>query len=63
MEAKKFKSEYKYSIFLPENWEEYETDEINTNAFFDTTKWTGNLRITPFDYVITDSKEFLEKKS
>lgn len=55
----KFNSEYNYSINIPENWSEYETDEKNTNAFFDTTKWTGNLRITPMNYEIKNSKEFL----
>ncbi|TPG41712.1 DUF3805 domain-containing protein [Flavobacterium pectinovorum] len=39
-----FVSELGYTIVLPENWDEYE-DEKNTNAFFDITEWTGNLRI------------------
>ena len=30
---------------LPENWAEYEDDE-NLNAFFDTSNWTGNLRVS-----------------
>ena len=58
----KFSSEYNYSLYLPENWSEYETDEKNTNAFFDTTKWTGNLRITPLKYEIDDAENFLNKK-
>lgn len=41
----KFTSSFGYTINLPENWAEYE-DEENTNAFFDTTNWTGNLRIS-----------------
>ena len=49
-------SEFGYTIFLPENWDEYE-DEKNTNAFFDTTEWTGNLRITP---IKTDPKKIAE---
>lgn len=51
-----FVSEFGYTIFLPENWDEYE-DEKNTNAFFDTTEWTGNLRITP---IKTDPKKIAE---
>jgi len=56
-----FNSEYNYSIKLPENWSEYEADEKNTNAFFDTTKWTGNLRITPINYEIKNPTEYLRK--
>ena len=56
-----FKSEYNYSIKLPENWSEYETDEKNTNAFFDTTKWTGNLRISPMNFDIKNQDEYLNK--
>lgn len=51
-----FVSELGYTIVLPENWDEYE-DEKNTNAFFDTTEWTGNLRITP---IKTDPKKIAE---
>jgi hypothetical protein len=61
MEKNQFISEYNYSIILPENWSEYESDEKNTNAFFDTTNWTGNLRITPLNYYIKNPKEYLEK--
>ena len=61
VKMQKFNSEYKYSINIPENWSEYETDEKNTNAFFDTTKWTGNLRITPMNYEIKNSKEILSE--
>jgi len=35
-----------FTIKLPENWSEYE-DEEGTAAFFNTVKWSGNLRITP----------------
>ena len=56
-----FNSEYNYSIKLPENWSEYETDENNTNAFFDTIKWTGNLRITLMNYNIENPDNFLNK--
>jgi len=62
LKMKKFNSEYNYSVNIPENWSEYETDEKNTNAFFDTTKWTGNLRITPMNYEVKNSKEFLSEK-
>ena len=34
-----------YSWTLPSNWEQYE--EEGSYAFFNTTSWTGNLRITP----------------
>ena len=51
-----FVSEFGYTIILPENWAEYE-DEKNTNAFFDTKEWTGNLRITP---IKTDPKKIAE---
>ena len=57
----KFNSEFNYSINIPENWSEYETDEKNTNAFFNTTQWTGNLRITPMNYEIKNSKDFLKE--
>jgi Domain of unknown function (DUF3805) len=58
---KKFTSEYNFSINIPKNWSEYETEEKNTNAFFDTTQWTGNLRITPMNYEIKNEKEFLRE--
>ena len=58
---KKFKSEYNFSINIPENWNEYETDEKNTNAFFDQTKWTGNLRITPLNFEIKNLKKTLDE--
>lgn len=61
IKMKKFNSEYNYSINIPKNWSEYETDEKNTNAFFDTTQWTGNLRITPMNYEIKNAKEFLRE--
>ncbi len=62
IKMKKFNSEYNYSVNIPENWSEYETDEKNTNAFFDTTKWTGNLRITPMNYEVKNSKELLSEE-
>ncbi|MBZ4037653.1 DUF3805 domain-containing protein [Flavobacterium sp. 17A] len=43
-----FTSNFEYSIILPKNWAEYK-DENNTNAFFDTEEWSGNLRITPIE--------------
>jgi hypothetical protein len=36
-----------FSTTLPENWAEYD-DEEGTYAFFNTDKWSGNFRITPF---------------
>lgn len=35
-----------FSTLLPDNWSEYDDDE-GTYAFFNTDKWSGNLRITP----------------
>ncbi len=34
-----------FSLKLPENWAEYD-DEDNVFAFFNTEKWSGNLRIS-----------------
>lgn len=61
LKMKKFNSEFNYSLNIPSNWSEYETDEKNTNAFFDTVQWTGNLRITPMNYEIKNAKEFLRE--
>ena len=36
-----------FSLQLPENWLQYD-DEENVVAFFNTKKWSGNLRITHF---------------
>jgi hypothetical protein len=36
-----------FSLTLPENWSEYDDDDDNF-AFFNTEKWSGNLRITHF---------------
>ncbi|MES2278478.1 MAG: DUF3805 domain-containing protein [Bacteroidota bacterium] len=36
-----------FSFTLPENWSEYDADE-GTYAFFNTQKWSGNLRISSF---------------
>ena len=56
-----FFSEHGFSIHLPLNWSEYEDDE-NTNAFFDTKEWTGNLRISVLKYYIDNPEQFLEKR-
>lgn len=61
LKMKKINSEFNYSVNIPSNWSEYETDEKNTNAFFDTIHWTGNLRITPMSYEIKNAKEFLNE--
>lgn len=37
-----------FSLSLPVNWSEYDDEEENTYAFFNTSFWTGNLRITPY---------------
>jgi len=36
-----------FGLKLPENWAEYD-DEDDNFAFFNTEKWSGNLRITHF---------------
>ncbi|WP_333852205.1 DUF3805 domain-containing protein [Epilithonimonas sp.] len=56
---KVFNSEYDYSINLPKSWAEYETDEKNTNAFFDRTKWSGNLRISPINIKINNLRDVM----
>lgn len=37
-----------FSLTLPREWDEYDDGEDGTFAFFNSKKWTGNLRITPF---------------
>ena len=37
----------KYTWKIPSHWAEYDDGEDGTFAFFNTSKWTGNLRITP----------------
>ena len=37
----------KYTWKIPSYWAEYDDGEEGTFAFFNTLKWTGNLRITP----------------
>ncbi|MBF6640221.1 DUF3805 domain-containing protein [Flavobacterium sp. J49] len=56
-----FNSNFGYSILLPENWSEYE-DEENTNAFFDSKEWTGNLRITPIKIDANKNAELLKSE-
>jgi hypothetical protein len=56
-----FTSNFGYSILLPKNWAEYD-DEENTNAFFDTKKWTGNLRITPIQIDPSKSSALLKSE-
>ncbi|KAF2328194.1 DUF3805 domain-containing protein [Flavobacterium daemonense] len=60
-ETDAFVSNFGYSILLPENWPEYE-DEDNTNAFFDTKEWTGNLRITPVKIDPNKNSELLKSE-
>lgn len=54
-----FTSEFGYSIMLPENWDKYEDDE-NVDAFFDTSKWTGNFRIAVLNVNEAIDEEFIE---
>ena len=44
----------RFKVKLPENWAEYD-DAENTYAFFNTEKWSGNLRITHFRWQNTDA--------
>jgi hypothetical protein len=56
-----FKSKFGYTIQLPNNWSEYE-DETNTDAFFNTSKWSGNLRLTPVTIDPKKSTQYLKNK-
>ena len=63
MSGQNFNSEFGYSIILPGNWSEYELeDEKNTNGFFDTSGWTGNLRVTPLNIEIDNPTEFIKSE-
>lgn len=42
---------------IPADWAQYD-DEEGTFAFFDTTHWTGNLRVTP---IIADNSDSLKR--
>jgi len=63
MSGQTFNSEFGYSIILPDNWNEYELeDEKNTNGFFDTSGWTGNLRVTKLNIKIDNPTEFIKSE-
>jgi len=63
MSGQTFNSEFGYSIILPDNWSEYELeDEKNTNGFFDSSGWTGNLRVTPLNIQIENPTEFIKRE-
>ncbi|MPM77195.1 hypothetical protein SDC9_124195 [bioreactor metagenome] len=64
MNTNKFISPYNYSIELPKVWSEYQLDESekNTNGFFNTSEWTGNLRITPLSFDKDRLSAFFEDK-
>lgn len=63
MSKLRFNSEYDYSIILPDFWNEYELeDENNTNGFFNTIEWTGNLRITPLNIQVDKPFEFIKSE-
>ena len=54
-----------FSLKLPANWAEYD-DAENVFAFFNTEKWSGNLRITHFRWEGVDAdtdKAFLYNQS
>ncbi|MGY3214700.1 DUF3805 domain-containing protein [Mucilaginibacter sp. HD30] len=42
-----------FSVMLPDDWDEYDDGEEGTFCFFNTAKWNGNLRITPFHWLGT----------
>lgn len=49
MSFKNFTSDdKKFSIELPNDWEEYDDGDEKTYAFFNASTWSGNLRITAF---------------
>jgi len=63
MRGQKFVSEYGYSIILPDNWNEYDLEnEKNTNGFFDTSEWTGNLRVTCLNFQIDNPYDFIKNE-
>lgn len=63
MSGQTFNSEFGYSIILPDKWSEYELeDEKNTNGFFDTSGWTGNLRVTPLNIKTENPIEFIRRQ-
>lgn len=63
MSGMTFNSEFGYSIILPDDWIEYELeDEKNTNGFFDTSGWTGNLRVTPLNIKTDNPIEFIKQE-
>jgi hypothetical protein len=55
-----------FSLNLPLDWEEYDSEEERTFAFFNSKSWTGNLRITPLywnkpnDAVSSKADELIE---
>jgi hypothetical protein len=62
MNYKKFTSQSGwFSLTLPEEWDEYDDGEENTYAFFNSKSWTGNFRITPFQW--TDVADPTEDKA
>jgi hypothetical protein len=63
MSGQTFNSEFGYSIILPDNWSEYELEnEKNTDGFFDTSGWTGNLRVTPLNIKIDNPTDFIKSE-
>jgi hypothetical protein len=58
----------KFSLTLPQYWEEHDDGEESTFAFFNGNSWTGNFRITPLYWTHhTDNKtnkciEFIEEE-
>jgi hypothetical protein len=46
-----------FSLKLPIDWEEYDDGQENTVAFFNAKSWTGNFRITPFNWTKPDGAD------
>ena len=44
---------------LPDDWDEYHDNEDGTHAFFNSSNWTGNFRITTIQWtqVVNSTKE------
>ena len=60
MEYQDFTSEQGwFTMKIPPNWSEYD-DEEGTYAFFDTSHWTGNFRVTPLKIDGPDNSDSLK---
>ena len=46
-----------FSFTLPADWDEYDDEEEDTYAFFNSNSWTGNLRISPFRWMLVANSD------